>query len=213
MQRIATLVGLMALALFATACPPSYPNCKSDENCKEQGEVCVQGQCRECATDAQCKEGFRCEANRCVPKGGCAKDADCGQGMKCQAGACVVDPSASAPEDEGAGRASCDLEPIRFEFNKHSLSDPAKARLAEIADCLKKQKGTVTLEGHADERGTEEYNLQLSNRRAASVKSYLSALGVPEKKLDTVGFGENRPASQGSGEDAWATNRRVEIRE
>jgi len=71
---------------------------------------------------------------------------------------------------------------------------------------------SVTLEGHADERGTEEYNLQLSNRRAASTKKYLHDLGVATNSLDTVGYGFNRPAVQGHNEAAWAANRRVEFR-
>ena len=69
----------------------------------------------------------------------------------------------------------------------------------------------VRLEGHADERGTEEYNLQLSNRRAASVRKYLADLGVGAGQLDTVGYGKNRPVSEGHDEAAWAANRRVEL--
>ena len=71
--------------------------------------------------------------------------------------------------------------------------------------------GRIELAGHADERGTEEYNLQLSQKRAASVKKYLVDLGVPASSLKTVGYGENRPAAQGSDEEAWAANRRVEF--
>ena len=69
-----------------------------------------------------------------------------------------------------------------------------------------------TYDPEADERGTEEYNLHLSNRRASTVKRYLVNLGVPEKNLETVGYGENRPADSGHTEDAWAANRRVELR-
>ena len=70
----------------------------------------------------------------------------------------------------------------------------------------------MTLEGHADERGTDEYNMQLSNRRASSTKKYLSTLGVPSKSLDTIGYGFHRPAVDGHDESAWAANRRVEFR-
>ncbi|MGZ6140108.1 MAG: OmpA family protein, partial [Myxococcaceae bacterium] len=71
----------------------------------------------------------------------------------------------------------------------------------------------VTLGGHADPRGTEEYNLHLSQRRAASVKKYLTALGVAPKSLDTIGYGENRPAGSGPNdtEAEWAKDRRVEF--
>ena len=234
-------VGMAGLVL--TACPPTYPNCNSDENCKEQGQVCVQGQCQECATDANCKPGFSCQGNKCVPKpectpggnecgtgkcqngkcvvsecesnsdcpggrcennrcvSGCRSDGDCPSGQNCQEGRCVA-PTTSA----------CNYDPIRFDFNEASLTADARAQLDQIADCLKKQGQRVTLEGHADERGTEEYNLQLSNRRAESVKKYLVTLGVGSGSLETIGYGETRPSDTGSNEGAWAANRRVEFR-
>jgi peptidoglycan-associated lipoprotein len=219
-----------ALAILAlSGCPPTYPKCDSDAQCKDKNEVCVQGQCQECATDAQCKEGFVCDANRCVPKPECTDDSGCGPNAKCRGGKCMAaepKPGCSANEDCPSGQecvggtctakaapvASCDFEPILFEFNDAALSSSGQNKLAAVADCLKKQPGKVTLEGHADERGTEEYNLQLSNRRAASVKRYLTDLGVSASSMETVGFGEVRPAQQGASEDAWAANRRVEFR-
>jgi peptidoglycan-associated lipoprotein len=69
----------------------------------------------------------------------------------------------------------------------------------------------ITLEGHADERGTEEYNLHLSNRRAAASASTWWTSAWPSK-VDTVGYGENRPAAEGHNEEAWGANRRVEFR-
>ncbi|HZH04955.1 MAG TPA: OmpA family protein [Myxococcaceae bacterium] len=240
-------LALGALLAAAAGCSPKYPNCNSDDNCKDKGEVCVQGQCRECATDANCKEGFVCDGNRCVPRG-CASDADCGPGKKCEASQCV-DPTCTSDADCPNGRcvnnrcqagarractitddcasgeecqagfcgpkssADCSLDPIRFEFNKFNLSSEAERQLSQVADCLKKSKNRITLEGHADDRGTEEFNMQLSNRRAASVKRYLSDLGVSGKSLDTVGYGESRPLSSGSDEAAWTQNRRVEFKE
>ena len=83
--------GLLAAAvLLLTACPPTYPKCESDDHCKEKGEVCVQGQCAECATNANCKEGFVCEANKCAPKPECTGDQGCGEGKKCSSGKCIV---------------------------------------------------------------------------------------------------------------------------
>lgn len=222
---------LAAVALLAlTGCPPAYPKCDNDEQCKEKGEVCVQGQCQECATNANCKAGFVCDANKCVPKPECTSDGACGAGKKCSQGKCIV---AEAPREEGTcvrnddcpsgeeckeGRcaaksvSACDFSPIRFDFNASDLSPEAQGRLQKIADCIKKQSLRFTLEGHADDRGTEEYNLQLSNRRAASAKRYLATLGVGEAALVTVGFGENKPAVNGQNEEAWAANRRVELK-
>ena len=57
-----------AIAALFAGCPPTYPKCDTDDQCKEHNEVCVQGQCVECATDKNCKAGFVCDANKCVPK-------------------------------------------------------------------------------------------------------------------------------------------------
>ena len=230
MRRTVSLAPLAVVAvsaLFFTGCPPTYPKCNSDENCKEHNEVCVQGQCQECATDDNCKPGFVCSANKCVPKPECDANTKCPGGKKCSAGRCVEDRSegtcntdSDCPSGQGCkdGRcaakdteASCSLGPVRFDFNESRLTSEAQNALNGLADCIKKNSWKVRLEGHADERGTEEYNLQLSNRRAASVKSYLVTLGVGAGSLETVGYGENKPAVDGHDEAAWAANRRVEF--
>lgn len=230
MRRGLLLSGVAAAAVLLAGCPPTYPNCKTDDHCKEQGQVCVQGQCQECATDANCKEGFTCQGNKCVPKAECTPGGnECGEGQKCENGKCVASdemapgtcrtkadcPSGQECQDGQCVSASaggtCDLSPVQFEFNEATLTSDARSRLEAIADCIKKQNLKLRLEGHADERGTEEYNLQLSNRRAESVKRYLVTLGVSGGALDTVGYGENRPAETGSNESAWAANRRVEF--
>lgn len=224
MRRIALFAGLAGL-ISLVGCKPTYPKCDNDDHCKEQNEVCVQGQCAECATDAQCKEGFSCQGNRCVPAvssrapGTCGSDSDCASG-RCRNNRCLAEGAceSSADCDGGecqAGRCtsggSCALEPIRFEFNDSSLSSDGQRHLDQVATCIKNDKMKVRLEGHADERGTEEYNLQLSNRRAESVKRYLVTLGVSQGALDAVGYGESRPAVSSSDESAWSANRRVEF--
>ena len=241
-RRFLTRVTLCAALTAALAgCPPTYPKCEKDEHCKEHGEVCVQGECRECATDQNCKAGFVCDANKCVPKPECKDDGQCGANKKCHSGKCVEATTSKEPgtckvnEDcpggeeckagkcapKGGAGANCNApatEPnspwgaIRFDFNEHKLSEPARAGLQNLADCIKAASAKLILEGHADERGTEEFNLQLSNRRAAAVKRYLMDLGIKDSDIETVGFGENRPAMQGSGDDVWSANRRVEIK-
>ena len=101
---------------------------------------------------------------------------------------------------------------MRFDFNEYNLSSSVQSSLGQYADCIKKGSLRFTLEGHADERGTDEFNMVLSQKRAASVRKYLVDLGVSGGSLDTVGYGENKPAANGSGEAAWATNRRVEFK-
>lgn len=218
--------------MLLTACPPAYPNCSSDESCKEKNEVCVQGQCRECATDANCKAGFVCDTSTftCVPKPECVGDTGCGAGKKCKAGkcieelkkeegTCVTKDDCPSGQDCKAGRCAmaevaltCSFEPVRFEFNEFNLTASAQSALATTADCIKKQGLRFALEGHADERGTEEYNMVLSQKRAASVRKYLVDLGVAGGALETVGYGENKPVSNGHTEEAWALNRRVEFK-
>jgi peptidoglycan-associated lipoprotein len=82
-----------------------------------------------------------------------------------------------------------------------------KAQAASLAGNAKK----VTLEGHADERGTREYNLSLGERRAKSVAEVLKANGISADRIKLVSFGEDRPAMEGHDESAWAKNRRVEF--
>jgi peptidoglycan-associated lipoprotein len=223
--------GVLTAAAFAvlllTGCPPTYPKCESDANCKEKGEVCVQGMCQECGTDANCKAGFVCEANRCVPKPQCLDDGACGPGQKCTNRTCVAKAECTADENCPSGQGctagkcvslppppvSCTFEPVRFQFNEFNLSAGAQGALARSADCIKKASLRFTLEGHADERGTEEYNMVLSQKRAASVRKYLVDLGVGASALDTVGYGENKPAVSGHDEAAWSANRRVEFKQ
>lgn len=248
MRRIALGLGVALSAALFAGCPPTYPKCSNDEQCSQNSEVCVQGQCQQCATDAHCQEGFVCQATRCVPKPECADNAACGQGRSCQAGKCVENapdgpcttdndcsvggrckdnrclaPGAcTEPSDCGEGQGceagrcvssdasagNCELTPIRFAFNEYSLSSEAQQQLSSLADCLK-TGGALTVAGHADERGTEEYNLQLSNRRAEAVRRYLTDLGI--RGVKAVGYGETQPANPGQSEDAWAENRRVEL--
>jgi len=70
----------------------------------------------------------------------------------------------------------------------------------------------VVLEGHTDERGSREYNMALGERRAAAVQRYLAGQGVSPSQLELVSYGEEKPAAMGSNEEAWAQNRRVELR-
>ena len=98
---------------------------------------------------------------------------------------------------------------IFFDFDKYDLSAEARAQLEKQATWLKTFPNvTVTVEGHCDERGTREYNLALGERRAASAKNYLVALGIDPNRIQTISYGKERPAVLGSDETAWAQNRR-----
>jgi peptidoglycan-associated lipoprotein len=101
---------------------------------------------------------------------------------------------------------------IHFDFDRWQLTPAAQQILeAKATILLAHPSVTLRIEGHADERGSDEYNLVLSNKRAAEAKRFLAVRGVAGSRLEVMGFGEERPLSAGGGEDAWATNRRAEF--
>lgn len=103
-------------------------------------------------------------------------------------------------------------EPVYFGFDEYTLSSDAQGKLTAMAEALKANKSAVIqIEGHCDERGTIEYNLALGERRAQSVKNFLTTLGVEAARLSTISYGEEKPVAQGHTEDAWAKNRRAEF--
>ncbi len=99
---------------------------------------------------------------------------------------------------------------VFFDFDRYDLTPEAQATLERQAAWMQQHPSvTVTIEGHADERGTREYNLALGERRANSVKNYLVALGLDQNRVSTISYGKERPAVPGSSEEAWAQNRRA----
>ncbi len=110
-----------------------------------------------------------------------------------------------------AAGLDCQRITVAFEFDSFQLSTEGQAVLSEHLACFQARTGTVRLEGHADERGTTEYNLALGERRAGAVQRWLTMQGVLPGRLKSVTYGEERPADSGHGDQAWARNRRVEI--
>ena len=108
-----------------------------------------------------------------------------------------------------AARESFLNELIHFEFDKSRLLPEAKAILRVKAEWLKANpEARAIIEGHCDERGTNEYNLALGDRRAQSAKTYLVDLGIAPERLTCISYGEERPLDPGHNEAAWAKNRR-----
>ena len=98
---------------------------------------------------------------------------------------------------------------VYFGYDEYNLDDRAQATLSKQAAWLKRYPNkSFTIEGHADERGTREYNLALGARRAEASKRYLVGLGIEEGRLNTISYGKERPEVAGSNESAWAQNRR-----
>ncbi|MCB0321447.1 MAG: peptidoglycan-associated lipoprotein Pal [Bdellovibrionales bacterium] len=105
------------------------------------------------------------------------------------------------------------LTDIHFAFDKSDLSPASRQTLQENAGWLKENgAATVTVEGHCDERGTDEYNLALGQRRAQAAYDYLRGLGIAADRMGTVSYGEAQPLDPRSTEDAWAKNRRAHFR-
>lgn len=123
-------------------------------------------------------------------------------------------PSA-APQAEIQVRetGAAKLGPVYFDTDRSLLRPEARETLKREARAIlhHPEWGVVTIAGHCDERGSEEYNLALGGRRAAAVKQYLADLGVPSSRLETRSYGEMRPAVAGHDEAAWRLNRRSEL--
>jgi len=104
------------------------------------------------------------------------------------------------------------LAMINFDFNEYIIRPDAKPILESNAVWLKKfQKARVLVEGHCDERGTEDYNLALGERRAQSTKEYMVSLGIPPEKLKIISYGKSQPLDPGHDDFAWAKNRRAQF--
>ncbi len=102
------------------------------------------------------------------------------------------------------------LKTIHFDYDSSTLTSDTRKRLSENAEWIKSnKKSTIQIEGHCDSRGSVEYNLALGERRAKSVKGYLTSLGIDSKRLTIISYGEEKPIVTGDTEDAYAKNRRA----
>jgi peptidoglycan-associated lipoprotein len=123
-------------------------------------------------------------------------------------------PQTAPPEsDDQMSRTVAVLgEKIRFSYDQAELDAAARATLDAKAAALRADPSIhLRIAGHADERGSDEYNFALGMRRATNAQRYLIGLGVPASRLDVVSYGEERPADAGHDENAWAANRRDEF--
>ena len=107
-----------------------------------------------------------------------------------------------------------ELKTVYFDYDRSNVREDQKGTLRNNSQEINAHPewATVVVEGHCDERGSEEYNLALGERRATAVKTYLTNLGLPAARVDTVSFGESKPAVQGHDESAWKWNRRGEFK-
>ena len=104
------------------------------------------------------------------------------------------------------------LKTIRFDYDKFYVRDDAKWILEGNAVWLKKfTTAKILIEGHCDERGTEEYNLALGEKRAKSTMDYLLSLGIPAERMRIISYGKSQPLDMAHDETAWANNRRAQF--
>jgi peptidoglycan-associated lipoprotein len=134
----------------------------------------------------------------------CSADTDCGSKQLCIRSHCV---------DISANLAECSALRIHFDFNVATIRSDDLSQLQRISRCLKADTGLhVTIEGNADERGTEEYNMALGDQRATAVRKYLQSLGTSDAQLRTVSYGKENPLCTEHDEDCWAKNRRAAVK-
>jgi len=193
--------------------------CGADGDCKA-GFVCRQNKCTprpECESNSDCPGGGTCQDGHCVaammkPQNECDTDAQCGPGKGCQGGRCVTRDDTSA-RAEAVRRCVAGIDQqdnaVHFAFDKSDLDEKDRASLDRLASCLRSVAGArLLVEGHCDERGTADYNIQLGERRSEAVKKYLVNLGLDGGALRTTSYGKEKPLCNEHNESCWARNRR-----
>jgi peptidoglycan-associated lipoprotein len=136
-------------------------------------------------------------------RGSCVRDLDCANGQLCIDGRCA---------DISSNLAACTSVRVHFELDKSDISSADRDGLERAARCLKADHDfSIAVAGNADERGTEEYNMALGDRRAHAVADYLRSLGASEQQLKTVSYGKERPLCADHDEACWSQNRRADL--
>ncbi len=188
----------------AGACEEIPNYCEGDADCSGS-QVCRENRCGpECESDGDCDDGYVCEGGSCEQEAECSTDADCGSDEQCQNGECIA--ARTTPD--------CTLETVYFAFDSSSLTSTARDKLESNAECIQDRDQAVQLAGHCDERGNNEYNLALGERRAKSAADFLESLGVSSTRVDTISYGEERLARQcglDASDSCHEENRRVEF--
>ena len=180
MKRNAILVGVVALSVFFWGCPKKAPKTPAEDLTKTT------------STAPQPEEVTAAPA----PPSGADRTPDPLSGDLAQVNAYA--------QSQGL------IGDVFFDFDQYDLRSDARERLAKNAQWLAAHpEFTVTLEGHCDERGTNEYNLALGDRRAAAARDYLQSLGVTANRMRTISYGEERPFCTQSEENCWSQNRRA----
>lgn len=142
---------------------------------------------------------------------GCSSTSDAGSSEE----GLVPSPTDTTEGSGSAGKDALEaagLSTVYFDFDSYVLTSESRDSLRKAAESLKTNSAArIQIEGHCDERGSNEYNLALGEKRARAVEEFLVNQGVSADQLSTISYGEERPAVPGSDEDSWAKNRRAEF--
>ena len=177
--------------------------CTSDEDCGDR--ACINGVCQNCTKDADCGPHGKCNNGKCTRPTKCSEPEDCEDDEDCIDGRCQRPWKTEPPKG-----LSCSLATVFFQFDEAAITPETREILNRNAECLRKASGRgIALVGHTDPRGTEEYNIALSERRARSVANYLSRLGIDADRLSVVPKGETE--ASGVDDSGWGRDRRVQF--
>jgi peptidoglycan-associated lipoprotein len=184
----------------ANACVRRDGWCATDADCPDH-KICRDNECIACTSDDEC-EGGTCVDGACLKPGECVKDEHCQDDEDCVDGRC---------KRAGLGGAQpkldCELETVYFAFDSATIREEFRVVLERNAKCVNSHNGELYVIGHTDPRGTDEYNVALSDGRARTVADFLANLGVDPGRFHVVPRGE--ADAQGTDEQTWTKDRRV----
>ena len=181
--------------------PPAFA-CPGNQKCRDkEGNFAAPGRCGvECRNESECSANQVCTNNACVDKPECVVDADCASGQVCENGNCKTP-------------AQCQPRAVYFDFDESKVRSSEKSSLSDNAACFSERGAAkARLTGHCDERGTEEYNMVLGERRAKAAGKVLRSNGVSKSAIKTKSRGEyDLVVPNARSESEHQKNRRVEF--
>ncbi|MBI5489592.1 MAG: OmpA family protein [Deltaproteobacteria bacterium] len=182
---------------------PGY--CDAQRPCPG-GQVCRANHCSACTTDAECGPGAACFDGVCRSAEACDAGHPCPAGEECVRGYCRPIPPQAGPQE-------CQFTPVYFDFDRDSVRRDQRAVVQTNRACMTEHGRAVRLTGSCDERGTEEYNMALGQRRADAVRRYLVDLGVPRASISGTQSRGKVDARHCYEESCWQQDRRVDFRD
>ncbi len=194
MKKNVTILAILMMSVFVfvmfTGCAEKQAVVK-DEAVQQQKVPAASGD--QAAADAEAARRAKEQADReAALKAQAAKDA--------------------AAKKNAAALADLNIQNIYFDYDKSGIRPDAREILKANSEIFGKNKNAkIVVEGYCDERGTAEYNMALGERRAQETKNYLVNLGIDASRIETISYGEERPADAGHDEAAWAMNRRAQF--